>query len=146
MLHLNPERSIAEADPVSNSRAEHGDVGFAANFGVDADLKRPGFGYMTKALLHQRADNLVGFGVVNHTRCQPVTTRNYFSASNGAQSDGFGVPRFESNRSPGRNIEALSVRLSAVKGQSRISFDKVVMRSNLWDWLRTIYEPETERT
>jgi hypothetical protein len=83
---------------------------------------------------------LVGSGVVNHTRCQPITTGNYFSASNGAQSDGFGVPRFESNSSPGRNIEALSVRLSAVKGESRISFDKVVMRSNLWDWLRTIYE------
>lgn len=115
MLHLNPERSITEADSVPNSRAEHGDVRVAAYIRVDTDFQGPRFGYMTKAFLHQLANNSICSRIVVNARCQPVAARNNFSARNGAQSYGFDIAWFKAYSSAGWNIEPLSVRLATVK-------------------------------
>ena len=59
----------------------------------------------------------------------------------------FGVTWLESDRCACRDVESLSIGPGAIEGQTRVSFDEVVVRSDLWSFIsRRMQHVSRERT
>lgn len=72
---------------------------------------------MTKASLNEVFYDLIRPRQVNNPRGQPIPSSDDLCPRDRTERDRLGVPRFESNRSAGGDVEALAVGPATVERQ-----------------------------
>jgi hypothetical protein len=87
---------------------------------------------VSEAFLNEAGHDFLRPPCVHNARGELVSASDDLVASDGAESDGLGVAWFESDRCTCGDVESLSVGPGAIEGQTGVSFDEVIVRSDLW--------------
>ena len=102
---------------------------------------------MSEAFLNKAGNDFLGPPCVHGTRRELISASDDLVASDITESNSLGVTWLESDRCACGDVESLSVGSGAIEGQTRVSFDEVVVRSNLWSFIsRQIQHVSRERT
>ena len=86
---------------------------------------------MSKAFLNKAGNDFLSPPCVHGARGELVSTSDDLIASDSAESDSLGIAWLESDRCACRDVESLSVGPGAIEGQTGVSFDEVIVGSNL---------------
>ena len=86
---------------------------------------------MRKAFVFDSLQGRFFAGSGNLPAGQSISAPNDLSASNFDQPDGLGLAWFKADSRACRNIEALSIGLSAVESESGIGFYEMIMAADL---------------
>ena len=130
-LNLDPKGSVSKANSVAYGRTEHSHVRITTDIRVLGDLEGTGFRSVPKALLYEVPHNLFCARQVDDAARKTVATSDYLCACDRAERHCLRVARLEPNCCARGDVEALSVRLRAIKNELRVRLDKVVVRPDL---------------
>lgn len=86
---------------------------------------------MSKAFPNEAGNDFLGPPRVHNARSKIVPTSDVLVAGDGAENDRFGITWFEPDRCTCGDVESLSVGPGAIEGQTRVSFDEMIVRSDL---------------
>lgn len=128
---LDPQARVAEAHPVADRGAKHGDVRLARDRRVRGHLARAGLGRVGKAAAHEVRDDRVRARGVDDAAREAVPAGDDARAGDRAERDGLDVAGLEAHGGARGDVEAHAVRAPAVEAQRRVRLDEVVVRADL---------------
>lgn len=90
---------------------------------------------MAEAFLDEAGDDFLCPPCVHNACGELVSAGDDLVTRNGAESDGLGITRFESDCCTCGDVESLSISPGTIEGETGVCFDEVIMRSDLYPFV-----------